>query len=142
MIIRVIAGILLLVSTLYTLFSCTNGMSVETKQYATIGQKLYGTHCQNCHGNNGEGLGSLYPPLRDSVFLTQNRNLLACIIKNGMSGPIQVAGVTYNQQMPAFPQLSSLDIAYLLTYVTTYFGNSKTHFKQAEIEEFLKNCRS
>jgi len=142
MIIRVIVGILLLVSTLYTLFSCTNEMSVETKQYATIGQKLYDSHCQNCHGNNGEGLGSLYPPLRDSVFLNQNRSLLACIIKNGMNGPIQVAGVAYNQQMPAFPQLSSLDIAYLLTYVTTYFGNSKTHFKQAEVEEFLKNCRS
>ena len=141
MIFRALAGIFLLVSTLYFIFSCSNGMSVETQQYATIGQKLYGKHCQNCHGNNGEGLGNLYPPLRDSIFLNQNRNTLACIIKNGMNGPVEVAGITYNQQMPAFPELSSLDIAYLLTYITTHFGNSKTHFKQAEIEEFLKNCQ-
>lgn len=142
MIIRYFFACISLVSLLYFLFSCNTDLSVETMQYATNGQKLYVTHCQNCHGAKGEGLGKLYPPLTDIHFLRENRSQLACIVKNGMSGEIKVNNTIYNQQMPGVPQLSAVDIAYVLTYVTTYFGDSKTHFKKEEIEEFLKNCNT
>lgn len=132
--------ILSIVFGLYLLFSCQSGLSVETMQYATNGQKVYTTHCQNCHGANGEGLGKLYPPLTDTVFLNVNRDKLACIVKNGMSGEITVNGVKYNQEMPGVPQMNATDIAYVLTYVTTYFGNSKTHFTREEIEKYLAEC--
>ena len=125
---------------LYFLFSCQTDLSVETMQYATNGQKIYINNCQNCHGTNGEGLGKLYPPLTDINFLNENRSKLACIVKNGMSGEIKINNIVFNQQMPANPQLSSIDIAYVLTYVTTYFGDSKSHFKKEEIEAFLKHC--
>ncbi|MFZ4262273.1 c-type cytochrome [Sphingobacterium sp. HJSM2_6] len=110
-------------------------------QYASNGQKLYVKHCQNCHGAQGEGLGKLYPPLTDTLFLKEHRSQLACIIRNGMRGEIKVHGISYNQQMPAIPELTNIDIAFILTYITTYFGNSKTHFKQEEIAEFLDNCK-
>ena len=142
MIIRYFFACISFVSILYFLFSCNTDLSVETMQYATNGQKLYVTHCQNCHGAKGEGLGKLYPPLTDIHFLQENRSQLACIVKNGMSGEIKVNNTIYNQQMPGVPQLSAVDIAYVLTYVTTYFGDSKTHFKKEEIEEFLKNCNT
>jgi len=132
--------ILSLVFGLSLLFSCQSGLSVETMQYATNGQKVYTTHCQNCHGANGEGLGKLYPPLTDTVFLNVNRDKLACIVKNGMTGEITVNGVKYNQEMPGVPQMNTTDIAYVLTYVTTYFGNSKTHFTKEEIEKYLAEC--
>lgn len=140
MTLRYLLGTLSFVSMLYFLFSCNTDLSVETMQYATNGQKLYVTHCQNCHGAKGEGLGKLYPPLTDKVYLNENRSKLACIVKNGMSGEIKVNNIIFNQQMPGVPQLSSIDIAYVLTYVTTYFGDSKTHFKQEEIEKYLKEC--
>jgi len=141
MISRYFLGTIALVSILYFLFSCNTDLSVETMQYATNGQKLYTSHCQNCHGAKGEGLGKLYPPLTDVNFLNENRSQLACIVKNGMSGEIKVNNIVFNQQMPGVPQLSSVDIAYVLTYVTTYFGDSKTHFKKEEIEEFLRKCK-
>lgn len=140
MIARYFIGSIALVSMLYFLFSCNTDLSVETMQYATNGQKIYVKHCQNCHGANGEGLGKLYPPLTDAQFLNENRNKLACIVKNGMSGEIKVNNTLYNQQMPGVPELSAVDIAYVLTYVTTYFGDSKTHFKKEEIEDFLRKC--
>lgn len=139
--IRIFLAALLAIGLLYGLFSCTGDLSVETMQYATNGQKVYVKHCQNCHGANGEGLGTLYPPLTDKQYLKENREHLACIVKHGMSGPIQVNGKTFDQQMPGVPTLPSLDIAYVLTYVTTYFGASKTHFTKEEIEEFLRNCK-
>ena len=132
--------ILSLVFGLYLLFSCQSGLSVETMQYATNGQNVYTTHCQNCHGANGEGLGKLYPPLTDTVFLNVNRDKLACIVKNRMTGEITVKGIKYIQEMPGVPQLNPTDIAYVFTYVTTYFGNSKTHFTKEEIEKSLAEC--
>ncbi len=141
MIIRVLVGLCFLITVLLATFSCQNSLPIETMQYASNGQKLYVKHCQNCHGAQGEGLGKLYPPLTDTLFFKEHRSQLACIIRNGMRGEIQVNGVSYNQQMPAIPELTNIDIAYVLTYITTYFGNSKTHFKQEEIAEFLSECK-
>jgi mono/diheme cytochrome c family protein len=141
MINRVLFSLSIVLLFLTSLFSCQNSLPIETMQYASNGQKLYVKHCQNCHGVQGEGLGKLYPPLTDSLFLNEHRSQLACIIRNGMRGEIKVHGVSYNQQMPAIPELTNIDIAYVLTYITTYFGNSKTHFKQEEIAEFLGNCK-
>lgn len=124
------------------LSSChDNNLNIQTAQYAVNGQKLYRTHCQNCHGAKGEGLGKLYPPLTDQQYLTENRDKLACIIKNGLSGEITVHGEAYNQAMPGNPTLSEMDIAYILTYVTTHFGDSDSTFTQDEVAKTLNNCK-
>ena len=124
------------------LSSCHNkSLNIQTAQYAVNGQKLYKSHCQNCHGAKGEGLGKLYPPLTDHQFLTSQRDKLACIIKNGLSGEINVKGETYNQSMPALPTITDRDMAYILTYVTTHFGNADSTFTQEEVVKSLKNCQ-
>lgn len=124
------------------LSSChNNNLNIQTAQYAVNGQKLYRTHCQNCHGAKGEGLGKLYPPLTDSQYLSENRNKLASIIRNGLSGEIIVNGETYNQAMPAISTLTDLDIAYILTYVTTHFGDSDSTFTQEEVAKSLKEYK-
>ena len=124
------------------LSSChNNNLNIQTAQYAVNGQKLYRTHCQNCHGAKGEGLGKLYPPLTDQKYLSENRNKLASIIKHGLSGEIVVNGEKYNQAMPANPTLTDLDIAYILTYVTTHFGYSDSTFTQEEVALGLKKYR-
>ena len=68
MLIRSTLFISSIIGALYLLFSCQSDLSIKTMQYATNGQKLYVTHCQNCHGAQGEGLGQLYPPLTDDQF--------------------------------------------------------------------------
>jgi len=124
----------------WLVFSCRPNLSIETAQYAVNGQKRYAAHCQNCHGAKGEGLGRLYPPLTDSAYLNANRSELACIVKNGMSGTIQVSGETYDGQMPANPDLTDVDMAYILTYVTTTFGNSTVTYTTDEVKTGLENC--
>jgi len=116
------------------LFSCRPNLSIETAQYAVNGQKLYVAHCQNCHGAKGEGLRRLYPPLTDSAYLNVNRAELACIVKNGMTGAIRISGETYEGEMPANPGLTDVDIAYILTYVTTTFGNSTATYTTDEVK--------
>lgn len=130
-----LVGISILISIL--IFSCQPNVSIETAQYAINGQKLYAVHCQSCHGAKGEGLGMLYPPLTDTAYLQQNRDKLAAIVKNGLTGPIEINGVTYEGNMPGAPELSNVDIAYILTYITTTFGSSTETYTQEEVKNSL-----
>lgn len=129
-----------MIITLGYLSSCHSKLNIETAQYAVNGQKLYAQHCQNCHGQKGEGLGKLYPPLTDANYLDENRSLLSCIVRYGMQGEIEVNGEKYNDIMPANPDLTETDIAYILTYVTTYFGNADSTYSTNEVRESLLKC--
>lgn len=133
-----LVGISILISIL--ILSCQPNVSIETAQYAVNGQKLYAAHCQNCHGAKGEGLGMLYPPLTDTAYLQQHREKLACIVKNGLSGPIEINGIMYEGDMPGIQELSEIDIAYILTYITTTFGNSTETYTQDEVKSSLEDC--
>lgn len=125
---------------LLVLIGCQNEVDIKTAQYTVNGQKVYITHCQNCHGEKGEGLGNLYPPLTDVKFLENNRQKLACIIKYGSTGELEVAGKKFNNTMPA-SNLSAIDIAYVLTYINTKINKGKDIFPLADVEKQLKNCQ-
>lgn len=125
---------------LLMLIGCQNEVDIRTAQYSVNGQKVYITHCQNCHGEKGEGLGNLYPPLTDVKFLENNRQKLACLIKYGTTGALEVAGKKFNSTMPA-SNLSAVDIAYVLTYINTKINKGKDIFPLAEVEKQLKNCQ-
>ncbi|WP_231390118.1 c-type cytochrome [Sphingobacterium pedocola] len=130
----------MLVILLLYLSSCQSNISIQTAQYAVNGKKLYVSHCQNCHGTKGEGLAQLYPPLTDHEFFEQNRAKLSCIVRYGMKESILVHGKTYKNQMPANPKLTELDIAYILTYITTNFGKGDSIYHHEEVKQALKRC--
>ena len=122
------------------LSSCQGKIDIKLAQYVVNGQKLYKTHCQNCHGAKGEGLGKLYPPLTDHEFLEKNKKNIACIIKNGLSGEIEINGQIYNQPMPSNKNLNNVDIAYIITYITNTFGKSNSVYTAGEVQSNLKDC--
>jgi len=121
--------------------SCQSEQAIRTAQYAVNGQKLYVAQCQNCHGAKGEGLGGLYPPLTDSTFLAAHRETLACIVKNGLSGPIEINGRTFDGEMLPNPQLAPIEIAYVLTYIGNSFGNEMGLFTLEEVQRSLAACK-
>ena len=122
------------------IYSCQSSGEIEFAAYKSNGKDIYVKYCQNCHGENGEGLGELAPPLTDSLFLKENKQQLACFIKNGANQPMLVNGKTYHEKMPAFNQLENIDIAQVITYVTNTFGNNQGIYKQETVENELKNC--
>ncbi|WP_325642015.1 cytochrome c [Parapedobacter sp.] len=130
-----------LLSVYLVFHSCQSEQAIRTAQYTVNGQKVYTTHCQNCHGARGEGLGSLYPPLTDSTFLITHREQLACMVKYGVSGPLEVNGIVFDTEMPANPTLSPIEIAYVLTYIGHSFGNSMDMFTLEEVQAGLAACR-
>lgn len=103
--------------------SCQSENEQLFNRYYTSGALLYRTHCENCHGINGEGLGALIPSFHDTAYLKKNIGKLPCFIKYGQSDAIIVNGKLYNSKMPAQDNLSAIEVAEILTYVTNSFGN-------------------
>ena len=113
---------------------------IRLKQYKANGAKIYSKYCVNCHQPKGTGLASLYPPLAESDYLMADLKRAACIIKNGQSNEIEVNGKTYNQMMPGNEQLTNLEIAEVLTYITNSWGNNGGLSGVKEVDKWLKNC--
>ncbi len=88
------------------------------------GGKLYTTYCASCHQGNGKGDGTRFPPLENSEYVKGDRRQLVTIILKGLSGPITVNGVGYNELMPPHAFLSDEQIALILSYVRSNFNNN------------------
>ena len=86
--------------------------------------KLYDTYCRMCHQQNGKGDGARFPPLDSSEWVIGDKKRLINLVLNGVQGPIDVKGKSYNGTMPMHAFLSDNDLAVVLTYVRRSFGNA------------------
>ncbi|MEO6500142.1 MAG: cytochrome c [Mucilaginibacter sp.] len=136
------AGIIVIVCMAIAVFaiSCQSDEQIEYMRYYTGGQAIYQANCQNCHGKNGEGLSALMPPLTDTAFIRQNKKLLPCYVKNGVSGILKVHSKFYDNTMPP-SGLSDIEIAKVITYVGNSFGNRMGLIGLEEAEGYLKECK-
>ena len=108
---------------------------------ASQGEKLYGKHCQNCHGGQGEGLQKLIPPLAGADFLAESPEKIACIIRYGMQGAVVVNGTEYDQAMPANPKLDEIEIINIINYIQSAWGNDLGYRSPEKVTEDLKACQ-
>jgi len=118
----------------------TSEEKMKYDQYMVAGETLYLLNCSQCHNAMGTGLGELYPPLKESDYMENNFEEVICILKYGKSGEIVVNGKTYNQVMPPQPQLSSLEIAEIATYIYNSWGHTRGLIPVTEVEALLAAC--
>jgi len=90
----------------------------------TRGDSVYTAYCLACHQVNGSGNPGMYPPLKTNATVVGDKNDLILIVLKGLSGAVEVNGVTYTQAMPPHNFLTDSQIADVLTYVRNSFGNS------------------
>ncbi len=115
---------LLLFTILLLAIACTHNPFAQ-------GKLLYENQCAGCHGQDGEGFRDLYPPLTNSTNFKADPYNTACIIVNGLEGPMVINDKTYDQRMFAISGLTDVQITNILNYIA-YNWN-------AEIELPLKN---
>ncbi|RSK33222.1 c-type cytochrome [Hymenobacter metallilatus] len=104
------------------------------------GAKLYATHCASCHGDQGQGLQRLIPPVAASDYVAQRRADLPCLIRKGMKGPLVVNGIGYNQVMPGHEDLTDSQITNLLNFLQTNWGNRNQTYTIREVSDLLGRC--
>lgn len=92
-------------------------------------------HCATCHQPNGEGLGNIYPPLRNTPWVNGSEDRLIKLALHGLWGKIEVGGKVYDPAlgvppMTAFASLLKDDeLASVLTYVRNSWGNQAPPIK-------------
>ena len=90
---------------------------------ASPGEALYADYCAACHGHEGEGTPEVFPPLVDTSMVSEDPTALIAVTLDGVSGPLDVDGDEYDGFMPGQAQLSDQEVAELLTYIRTSWGN-------------------
>lgn len=89
------------------------------------GRTEFEDRCAACH--QFEGRVREAPPLAGSAWVTGPESRLIRIVLHGVRGEMEVAGRTYNREMPGFgPVLSDEEVAAVLTFVRKRFGGLTT----------------
>ncbi len=89
------------------------------------GRLLFG-NCVGCHQASGAGMPPVYPPLRNSPFVTGDPSRLVRILLRGLEGELEVEGVTYRGVMPAAPIQSDADLALLASWLRSQWGHASS----------------
>jgi mono/diheme cytochrome c family protein len=99
---------------------------------ASKGRAIFGKLCAACHQPDGAGKENVGPPLNGSEWVkAPSGERLVRIVLNGLSGPVEVQGKTWNLVMPPWREnLSDEEIALVLNYVRTQWaGEGATPIK-------------
>ena len=104
-------------------------------QQVEAGSVLFKGTCSACHQENGEGLAGVFPPLAKSDLLAATPTRAIEIVMNGLTGPVTVNGKRYDSVMPPMSQLADDEIANILTYVMSSWGNTGPAITAAQVAE-------
>ena len=93
-----------------------------------LGKKVFTQNCAICHQSTGLGVAGQFPPLLGTEWVLSQDwhgdNHLVKQVLYGIQGPITVKGLPYNNAMAAWNQLTDQQIAAVLTYVRSEWGNN------------------
>ena len=107
------------------------------KAQANKGKIVYKTYCVACHQENGQGAAGQFPPLAGSEWvLAEGPNRIIRVVLHGAVGPITVKGNLFNNNMLAWgPSLDDEQIAAVLTYVRSEWGNKAGAVKPEQVKK-------
>lgn len=97
--------------------------ATEVAAQETAGAELYAAECASCHQDRGEGVIGTFPPLAGNPAATDQDYVIE-VIRDGLSGPLEVLGETYDMEMPAVDDLGDEERAVLAAYVVELAGGT------------------
>lgn len=115
-------------------------LTPESPEWIKRGQKLYTQNCANCHGPQGAGVPGAFPPLAESEWVIgpNSERFLPKILIYGLVGPVTVKGNEYNGNMPAQSSYTDAQIAQVLSYIRTQWGNQAGVISDTAVAEIRK----
>jgi len=101
---------------------------------AVDGKQVYGAKCAACHQATGMGVAGVFPPLVGAEWVLKDEKVLTHILLHGINGEIVVKGVTYKGAMPAWKSLSDEELAAVMTYIRSDWGNQAPPIKPETVK--------
>ncbi|MBN2349342.1 MAG: cytochrome c [Bacteroidales bacterium] len=117
----------LLIVLIIFMFSCKSGENPSqkaTQEKPDNGKLVYMKYCLSCHQYDGSGVPGMYPPVKATDWVSGDKERLITVVIKGLDKEIEVNGEIYNNEMPSHHYLSDVQIADLLTYLRSNFGNN------------------
>ena len=90
---------------------------------AVDGALVFADTCIACHQEDGKGKPGEFPPLAGNRNLFLAPTFVAGVALFGFAGPIEVSGQAFDNEMPSFDFLSDEEIAAVVDYVRSQWGN-------------------
>ncbi|MBQ5948500.1 c-type cytochrome [Massilia sp. ST3] len=106
-----------------------------TQQF-TQGKRVYDAQCASCHGAQGRGKLPHYPPLaaNQSITMTSAVNPIRMVLNGGYPPGTRRNPMPYGMP-PFFHSLSDGEIAAVVTYIRTAWGNRGAPVNEREVNE-------
>ncbi len=124
-------SILVFVAGLTT--GCDSGTH-NTRAVIARGKTLYEVSCGSCHRPTGSGAEGIAAPLAGSPWVKDSVERLVRISLQGVRGPIEVNGRTFNLEMPGFQNVyGDEDLAAILTYARQAWGNDASPIRPERV---------
>lgn len=97
------------------------------------GQNLYMVQCAACHRPDGKGNIGQIPPLVNSEWVSGDNQRLIDVMLKGLSTPIIVNGVEYQDEMPSYQNLEDEEIRDILNFIRIEFGETNGNIIAADV---------
>jgi mono/diheme cytochrome c family protein len=81
------------------------------------------------------GVRRQFPPLAGNELVQTQADSVIKVVLLGLQGPVTVNGQQYNQVMPAQSQLTDQQIADILTYIRSSWGNNAPAVSAEEVRK-------
>jgi mono/diheme cytochrome c family protein len=98
------------------------------------GKAIYDTYCLTCHQADGKGVPGMNPPIVKTDWVLGDKTKLINVLLKGIKTPLVINGETYHNPMPSHAFLTDAEIANVLTYIRSNFGNKATAVTADEVK--------
>lgn len=112
----------------------TSAQTEEKNRLYPLGKKIYAAQCALCHADEGQGRLPNFPPLANnpSIQMTSSVNPIRMVLNGGYAPGTMKNPMPYG--MPPFAQsLSDAEIAAVVTYIRTAWGNRGTPVTEKDV---------
>jgi mono/diheme cytochrome c family protein len=132
----------LFLASFIVLFSASYAQTKKSAAHQTTletsmarGKAVYANVCLACHMADGGGVQNMNPPLIKTTYVLGNKVALIKIVLHGFNEDVEINGKTYSNTMGAHDDLTDRQIADVLTYVRSSFGNKASAVKTMEVSK-------
>ena len=94
---------------------------IQAAEDSVSGAAVYEENCEMCHDVGGVGIPEEIPPLAGNPNI-DDLEYLARVIREGLSGQIEVGGEIYDDEMEGFSELSDSEVTALIDYIQGGFA--------------------
>ncbi len=106
-------------------------------------ERLYADHCATCHGDNGQGKAGAFPSLAGNraVTMSNTTNLIHVVLAGGFA-PATLGNPQPHGMPPYYHLLSDAEIAKLLTFIRTSWGNDAAAVTELDMVKYRNALRT